>query len=155
MKNYSDNCFLFLGKTGVGKSLCAKILTSNKNILVSDEKQSCTSNICGYDAYIPYSLFSNELKYKIIDTPGLYDSFGRDKSFVEQIKTYLEDKTIKVKGIFIFLNFQEDRFDDAEKEIIKKIYNLVPLDNFWKYVTIVFTHYFSSKYENLEEKGKN
>ena len=69
--------------------------------------------------YFPYSLFSNELKYKIIDTPGLYDSFGRDKSFVDQIKTYLEDKTIKVKGIFIFLNFQEDRFDDAEKEIIK------------------------------------
>ena len=34
MTNYSDNCFLFLGKTGVGKSLCTKNLTSNSKIIV-------------------------------------------------------------------------------------------------------------------------
>ena len=31
MTKYTDNCFLFLGKTGVGKSLCAKNLTSDRN----------------------------------------------------------------------------------------------------------------------------
>ena len=154
MANYSDNCFLFLGKTGVGKSLCAKNLTSNPNIIVSDEKESCTSRICGYNAYIPSSLFSNEFKYKVIDTPGLNDSFGRDKNIIDQIKTYFEDRTIKVKGIFIFLNFQDVRFDNAEKDIIKKIYNLVPMDNFWEYVTIIFTNYYAGKFENLEEKRK-
>lgn len=157
MTNYSDNCFLFLGRTGVGKSLCAKLLTSNNDIVVSSSKNSCTDKICGYDAYIPSSFFffSKELKYKIIDTPGLYDSNGRDANIIDNIKTYLEDKTIKVKGIFIFLNFQHVRFDKAEKDIIKKIYNLVPLKDFWKYITIVFTHYSPvDEYESLETKKK-
>ena len=127
---------MFLGKAGVGKSLCTKNLTLNSKIIVSDGKDSCTSVVCGYDAYIPPSLFSKGLSYKVIDTPGLNDSFGRDKSIVDQIKTYLEDKTIKIKGIFIFINFQDVRLDNAEKDIIKKIYNLVPMDNFWNYVTI-------------------
>ena len=155
MEKYSDNCFLFLGKTGVGKSLCTKNLTSNNNVIVSSSLVSCTSKICGYDAYIPPTLFSKELKYKVIDTPGLNDSFGRDDVFIDAIKTYLEDKTIKVKGIFIFLNFQDVKFDSSEKKIIKQIYNLVPLDNFWKYVTIVFSHYsVTDEFESLEEKRK-
>ena len=157
MTNYSDNCFLFLGKTGVGKSLCAKLLTSNNNIVVSSSLKSCTNKICGYDAYIPSSFFffSKELKYNIIDTPGLNDSNGRDEKIIDEIKAYLQNKTIKVKGIFIFLNFQQVRFDKAEKDIIKKIYNLVPLKDFWKYVTIVFTHYCPvDEYESLEQKKK-
>ena len=152
MTKYTDNCFLFLGKTGVGKSLCAKNLTSNRSIIVSDKPELCTSNICGYDAIIPSSPLSGELKYRVIDTPGLNDSYGRDNNFIDKIKTYLEDKSIKVKGIFIFLNLRNVRFDKAEKEIIKKIYNLVPMDNFWKYVTIIFTNCYGDKFETLEEK---
>ena len=154
MTNYSDNCFLFLGKTGVGKSLCAKNLTSNKNIIISDGKDSCTGKACGYDAFIPSSLFSKGLKYRVIDTPGLNDSFGRDKIIGEEIKNFLKDEKVKIKGIFIFLNFRDVRFDNAEKDVIKKIYNLVPLDNFWEYVTIIFTNYLAGKFENLEEKRK-
>jgi GTP-binding protein EngB required for normal cell division len=55
LSNNSDNCFLFLGKTGVGKSLCAKLLTENKNIEVSDSKSSVTSEITSYNAHIPSS----------------------------------------------------------------------------------------------------
>ena len=40
MSNFNNNCFLFLGKTGVGKSLCTKLLTLNKSIKVSDSKFS-------------------------------------------------------------------------------------------------------------------
>ena len=154
MPKYSDNCFLFLGKTGVGKSLCAKCLTSNKNIVVSDKIDSCTFDVKGYDAYIPSSFLSKEFDYKVIDTPGLCDSMGRDNHIIDKIKTYLENKSIKVKGIFIFLNFRNVRFDKAEKDIIKKIYNLVPMDHFWKYVTIIFTNYYGDKFDNLEEKKR-
>ena len=154
MSKYSDNCFLFLGKTGVGKSLCAKCLTTNKNIIVSDKMDSCTYDVKGYDAYIPSSFMSKEFYYKVIDTPGLCDSMGRDNNIIDKIKTYLENKSIKVKGIFIFLNFRNVRFDKAEKDIIKKIYNLVPMDHFWKYVTIVFTNYYGDKHFKLEAKRK-
>ena len=41
----NDNVFLFLGKTGVGKSLCIKLLSSNSNIKVSNSKESCTKKI--------------------------------------------------------------------------------------------------------------
>ena len=97
---------------------------------------------------------SKEFYYKVIDTPGLCDSMGRDNNIIDKIKTYLENKSIKVKGIFIFLNFRNVRFDKAEKDIIKKIYNLVPMDHFWKYVTIVFTNYYGDKHFNLEAKRK-
>lgn len=154
MAKYSDNCFFFLGKTGVGKSLCAKILTENKSIIVSSDTESCTYNISGYDSFIPSSFFSKELYYKVIDTPGLLDSKGRDNNIIDKIKKYMTDKNCKVKGIFIFLNFRNIKFDVAEKDIIKKIYNLIPMDNFWKYVTIIFTNYFADKFENLEEMRK-
>ena len=152
MEKYSDNCFLFLGKTGVGKSLCAKNLTSNRNIIVSDKPESCTKKISGYNASIPSPYSSKELKYRVIDTPGLCDSNGKDNDIINNIRKYLEDKDMKVKGIFIFLNFRNVRFDNAEKDIIKKIYNLVPLYHFWDYVTIIFTNCYADKFESLEDK---
>lgn len=148
----NENVFLFLGKTGVGKSLAIKILSENSKVVVSNSKKSCTKSISGYNCSIPSWLFSGGLNYKLIDTPGLNDSDGEDASIVSQIKTYLTDKTLKVKGIFIFLNFQDVRFDNAEKNIIKQIYKLIPIDNFWQYVTIVFTHYYGSKRKSAEKQ---
>ena len=153
--SYNDNVFLFLGKTGVGKSLCIKVLSSNKNIKVSDSKKSCTKEIEGYNCEIPSSLFSSGLKYKLIDTPGLNDSDGDDSAIVSKIKSYLTDKSLKVKGIFIFLNFQDVRFGNAEKNIIRQIFKLIPLDNFWQYVTIVFTHFYGDKRKSPEKKRRD
>ena len=70
----NDNVFLFLGKTGVGKSLCVKLLSSNSNIKVSHSKKSCTKEIDGYNASIPSSFLVNGLNYKLVHTPGLNDS---------------------------------------------------------------------------------
>lgn len=152
MSYNSDNCFLFLGKTGVGKSLCAKLLTENKNIEVSDSKSSVTSEITSYNAHIPSSFFKKELKYQIVDTPGLNDSFGNDKKNMQKLKSFLTNKSLKIKGAFIFLNFQDVRFDDAEKTIIKEIYKLIPINSFWKYITIVFTHFFGDRRISPEKK---
>ena len=153
--SYNDNVFLFLGKTGVGKSLCIKLLSSNKNIKVSDSKQSCTKNIDGYNCQIPSHLFSSGLNYKLVDTPGLNDSDGDDSTIVSNIKTYLTDKSLKVKGIFVFLNFQDVRFDNAEKNIIRQIFKLIPMDNFWQYITIVFTHFYGDKRKSPEKKRRD
>lgn len=153
--SYNDNVFLFLGKTGVGKSLCIKVLSSNKNIKVSDLKKSCTKEIEGYDCQIPSSIFSSGLKYKLIDTPGLNDSDGEDSAILSKIKSYMTDKSLKVKGIFVFLNFQDVRFDNAEKNIIRQIFKLIPLDNFWQYVTIVFTHFYGDKRKSPEKKKRD
>ena len=155
MSNFNNNCFLFLGKTGVGKSLCTKLLTLNKSIKVSDSKFSVTTKVTDYNAKIPSSLFSKEFNYKIIDTPGLNDSYGKDKENMNNLKSFLTDKSIKVKGVFIFLNFQDVRFDDAEKEIIKKIYKLIPIDTFWEYITIVFTHFYGDRRISAEKKKIN
>ena len=155
MSNFNNNCFLFLGKTGVGKSLCTKLLTLNKSIKVSDSKFSVTTKVTDYNAKIPSSLFSKEFNYKIIDTPGLNDSYGKDKENMNNLKSFLTDKSIKVKGVFIFLNFQDVRFDDAEKEIIKKIYKLIPINTFWEYITIVFTHFYGDRRISAEKKKMN
>ena len=37
---YSDNSFLLLGKTGVGKSTLAKILSENQSIKIGDSLKS-------------------------------------------------------------------------------------------------------------------
>lgn len=150
----NDNVFLFLGKTGVGKSLCIKLLSSNSNIKVSHSKKSCTKKIDGYNASIPSSLFVNGLNYKLVDTPGLNDSDGEDSTIVKNIKSYLTNKSLKIKGIFIFLNFQDVRFDNAEQNIIRQIYKLIPLDHFWNYITIVFTHFYGDRRMSADKKKR-
>ena len=152
--SFNDNVFLFLGKTGVGKSLAIKILSSNNTVVVSNSKESCTKKINAYNCTIPSSFLSQRLDYTLIDTPGLNDSDGEDSSIISNIKSYLTNKSLKVKGIFIFLNFQDVRFDNAEKNIIRQIYKLIPMDNFWEYITIVFTHFFGDRRMSAERKQK-
>ena len=45
-----------------------------------------------------------------------------------------------------------ERFGISEKTIIKKIIDLIPIKDLWKYISIVVTHYFYSKPEKLEKK---
>lgn len=148
----SENTFIFLGKTGVGKSLSTKLLTGNNSVKVSNKKKSETTEVTGYHGTIPSSFFSSSLNYQIIDTPGLNDSNGNDKINIQKLKEYLTNKSIKIKGIFIFLDFQDVRFDNAEQNIIKEIYKLAPLDNFWEYITLVFTHYYGDQFTTAEER---
>ena len=152
---YNENVFLFLGKTGVGKSLCIKLLSSNKNVKVSNSKESCTKTVNGYNASLSGSFLSNGLNYRLIDTPGLNDSDGEDSTIIAKLKNYLTNKSLKVKGVFIFLNFQDVRFDNAEKNIIREIYKMIPMDNFWKYITIVFTHFYGDRRTSPEKKKRN
>ena len=63
-----DNCFLLLGKTGVGKSTLTKILSENPNVVVGHSLNSQTQETKCYNCEI------DNFKYSLIDTPGYDDS---------------------------------------------------------------------------------
>ena len=149
-KQYLDNSFIFLGHTGYGKSTACRALTGNKGIKISSSHNSCTTEVNYYRGKI-----SNIIKntyFTVIDTPGLDDSNGRDKAFVDQLRNMLQTKDLKIKGIFIAFNFQTKKFGESEKKILKKIIDLVPIKKVWKYISIIVTHYYYNNSQKLNEK---
>ena len=81
----------------------------------------------------------------MIDTAGLCDSSGsdQDKKNYNDIKNVLISNKCEVKGIFIIENFQDERLDGEERKVIKAASDLFPLQKFWSYTTIIFTHYYN------------
>ena len=152
-KKYLDNTFIILGRSGCGKSTTCKTLTGNQNIRISSSKQACTTTV----SYNPGCLYnSSHLPYyfTMVDTPGLDDSEGRDKDIYQQLREMLQNKNMKVKGIIIAQDFQTQRFGESEQNIIEKIIQLVPIKDFWKYITILVTHCFTDKPKKLPERKK-
>ena len=62
----------------------------------------------------------------------------------------------KIKGIVLLFSFQDPRFGDCHRKGLQKIVNLIPLKNFWDYITILFTRTFNDGDEDElnEEKEK-
>ena len=52
------------------------------------------------------------------------------------------------------MNFQDNRFGECEKKAIKRIIDLIPIDNIWNYISIIFTHCFTDRWHKLEGKKK-
>ena len=69
---HSDNCFLLLGKTGVGKSTLTKILSEDESVKIGDSMNSETKDSCSYKCQIA------KFNYLLIDIPGYDDSNGDD-----------------------------------------------------------------------------
>ena len=142
-----DDChFLLLGKTGVGKSTLCKILSENENIIIGNTMAPQTSEVNSYKCQI------DNFKFSIIDTPGYDDNPKKDIENYNYIKELLSSKNYKIKGIFYLFSFQDTKFSDSHREGFQKIINLIPLDNFWDYFTIIFTHTYVDEYDDLEEK---
>ena len=79
----SDNCFLLLGRTGVGKSTLTKILSENESIVIGNSLESETLETACYDCQL------DNFKYCLIDTPGYDDSGGRDEKNYGEIKKFM------------------------------------------------------------------
>ena len=142
-----DNChFLLLGKTGVGKSTLSKILSENQNIKIGDAIEPQTNEVNSYKCQI------DDFKFSIIDTPGYDDNTQKDNKNYNDIKELLSSQNYKIKGIFYVFSFQDTRFGDSHRKGFQKIINLIPLDNFWDYFTIIFTHTYVDEDDDLEEK---
>ena len=149
---YFDNSFIFLGHTGYGKSTACRALTGNKGIKITSSHDSCTTEVNYYPGKIS-NIITNTY-FTVIDTPGLDDSNGRDKAFVDQLRNMLQKKDLKIKGIFIAFNFQTKKFGESEKKILRKIIDLVPIKEVWKYISIIVTHCYYDKPQKLNEKKK-
>ena len=145
-----ENCFLLLGRTGVGKSTLTKILSENQTVEVGNSLNSQTQETKCYNCEI------NNFKYSLIDTPGYDDSNGNDDKNYGNIKKFLTSNTHKIKGVILMFSFQNPKFGDSHKKGLEKIVSLIPLKNFWEYITIIFTRTFSGDEDELqEEKKKN
>jgi GTP-binding protein EngB required for normal cell division len=141
----NDNCFLLLGKTGVGKSTLSKILSENQSIVIGDSLHSQTKETNCYECQM------DDFKYTLIDTPGYDDSEGNDAKNFSNIKQFLTSNNHKIKGIVLMFSFQDARFGESHRKGLEKIVNLIPLDNFWRYITIIFTKTFLDDDDELEE----
>ena len=49
---HSDNSFILLGRTGVGKSTLTKILSEDETILINNSTKSCTQETKSYNCEI-------------------------------------------------------------------------------------------------------
>ena len=138
------NTFILIGITGKGKSQIIKFLTGDPNAKVSNSKNSCTPCSSLYYGAVQ-SDANNEELFCMIDTAGLCDSSGsaQDKKNYNDIKETLINNKCEVKGIFIIDNFQDERMDGEERKVIKAASDLFPLQKFWNYTTIIFTHYYN------------
>lgn len=93
----NENCFLLLGRTGVGKSTLTKILSENENIKIGESLKSETQETNIYNCEI------NSFKYALIDTPGYDDSFSNDETNYSNIKKFLTSNKYKIKGIVFII----------------------------------------------------
>ena len=141
-----ENCFLLLGRTGVGKSTLTKILSEDKTVEVGDSLNSQTQDTKCYNCEI------DNFKYSLIDTPGYDDSNGNDDKNYGHIKKFLTSNTHKIKGVVLMFSFQDPRFGDSHIKGLEKIVSLIPLKNFWEYITIIFTRTFSDDEDELQEE---
>lgn len=147
-----NNSYIILGLTAVGKSTLCRVLSEDKTIKIgeSTDADSCTVKASSYECH-----FQN-FNYTVIDTPGFLDTKGeqQDKLNLQYLKDYLSSSVYNIKGIIIILNFQDNKFLKYHEKSLKKIIGLIPLPNFWDYVTIFFSHTYCSKKQNLEEEKK-
>ncbi len=143
---HSDNCFLLLGKTGVGKSTLTKILSEDESVKIGDSLKSETKDTCSYKCQI------DNFNYLLIDTPGYDDSDGNDSKNFLNIKQSLTSNNYNIKGIVLMFSFQDPRFGESHRKGLERIVSLIPLDNFWDYITIIFTRTFSDDEDELEEE---
>ena len=153
-KEYLDNSFIVIGHSGYGKSTTCKAITGNQNIIISSSHKGCQTKVSYYPGTFKggFKCWFSNTYFTMIDTPGLDDSEGRDKEFLEELRNMLQKKDLKIKKIFIDFNFTMKRFGISEKTIIKKIIDLIPIKDLWKYISIMVTNYFYSKPEKLKKK---
>lgn len=142
------NTFLLLGRTGVGKSKLAKILSEDKSIKVGETFLPETK--------IPkcYNCELDDFRYSVIDTPGYDDLNGNDKTIFKHIDNFLTSELYKIKGIVLLYSFQDQKFGNNHLEGLNRILKLIPINNFWDYVIIIFTRTYTDGEEDVEEKNK-
>ena len=149
-----QNGFILVGKTGTRKTTILNAIFNNVVGKVESSSESVTKITSIY-----YYKLKNGNVITLIDTPGLADSErieyeNIDKMHLDGITKSISDEKIRIKGILFLINFQNKRFDADEKEVLLNYNTLFPLKNFWKYVVIVYSHFFADPINDLTRNEK-
>ncbi len=155
-----ENCFILLGKTGTGKTSLLNLIYGQDVGKVGYESKSETK-ISSYYC-IKEEINSEKFYFSIIDTPGLYDSDGvlNDIKMKDNTKDLISSENFKIKGILFLSNFQNERFDYSEIDSLFQYNAFFPLENFWRHIILIFTHYYGdpdgdTKEEIREKSNEN
>lgn len=137
-----ENGIIILGKMRVGKSNLIHHLTGKK-VEVKAQNISLTKNAEHYEGIL------NGKPFLCIDTAGFCDKC--DDEQVQNLKEFLS-KNIKIKKIFIVINFQSQAFSKELFECFNKIASIFPMPNFWDHVLICYSHYFDQGHKKKENQ---
>ena len=149
------NGFIFVGKTGTGKSTLINVLLGENKCKVERSIKVVTTKTDFY-----YYKLKNGRMITVLDTPGLngpktLNDPNIDKKYLEGIREVIAKELIQIKGIIFLVNFQTERFDASEQQALLNYNTIFPLKDFWKHVLIIFTHYFEDPDgDNIEEMKK-
>ncbi|EDR28929.1 hypothetical protein, conserved [Entamoeba dispar SAW760] len=140
---------IILGSTGSGKSALCNFILKKAVFNESDNPQSVakeTNGTCGE---------GDRQDVFVIDTPGLQDSEGRERQYMNQMVEYIKGQK-GLQAIVIVLDINQDRFAQHIKTMIKIIRNVFPITDFWRHVCIVWTKcYCYIPKEVIEEKKRS
>ena len=151
VKEERKDAFIFIGKTGVGKTSLINLICGSNN-KVGDSPLPETKQIFKEKGNYPKS----KKEFYCLDTPGLDDKELSSKQIDEMIQDYLKkDEDIKIKAIFFLINFHDNKLDESFFNSLNTIINLFPMENFWEYIILCYTHSFVETFFSLEDAQKN
>ena len=118
---------------------------------VSAEINSCTYETKHFNGILLGDGTSN--KVKIVDTPGLYDTSGRDSDFIVNMINVLKQE-VKVVSKFMFvLNGTDVRWDPPTTMLLR-IFHEAFGDDFFDHMAICYTRWGSDK-KSIESRKRS
>lgn len=122
--------FLIVGRTGVGKSSTINSLFG-ENIAPEGKYDPTTMEVKTYEHQI------NNIKFRIIDTPGLCDNIPESKNDEKYINL-IKNKVKQIDSLWFVTRLDDSRVTADEMRGIKIISEAFSV-NVWNYAVIIFT----------------
>eukprot|EP00931_Biecheleriopsis_adriatica_P073879 TRINITY_DN48086_c0_g1_i1.p1 TRINITY_DN48086_c0_g1~~TRINITY_DN48086_c0_g1_i1.p1 ORF type:complete len:444 (-),score=81.46 TRINITY_DN48086_c0_g1_i1:67-1332(-) len=135
----SKRNIVLLGLTGAGKSTLGNGMTKSKKFATADSMVSVTSTVDCMD-------FG---KYRVIDTPGFFDTTMGHEEAAEALKTFANLAREGLAAVIIVV--RNGRFTEENQAVIKFIEAVLGAEALGKYGIMVITGTFKSSEELRSE----
>ena len=145
-----NNGFILVGKRNSGKTNILNVLF-DKDVRLIEKSQRIVDN----DLIIYFYKLKNGECICLIDTIGfIYEFENKNNDDIKKIISILTAENIHIKSIFFLINFQKERIDLVEGNVLLNYNMLFPSKMFWNNLIIIFTHYYSELKGEDKEKIK-